>query len=120
MDRVNAMKTAYNRAEEEDAELLNRIHDAKMRLFEIDKKMSGSEAKDEVGESGPPSPGSRMYVGFRALSTTYGPTANHEKAVEAGKGELQVVKQELNAFINSEMQQLERALEAIGAPPIEN
>lgn len=120
MDRVNAMKTAYNRAGDEDAELLNRIHDAKMRLFEIDKKMSGSEAKDEVGESGPPSPGSRMYVGFRALGTTYGPTANHEKAIEAGKGELQVIKQELNAFINSEMQQLERALEAIGAPPIED
>ncbi|MDR9419907.1 glycosyl hydrolase [Gracilimonas sp.] len=118
MDRVNAMKTAYNRAEEEDPALLKRIHDARMRLLEIDKEMSGSEAKGEVGESGPPTPSSRMYVGFRALNTTYGPTANHEKAVDAGKAELQAIKQDLNAFINSEMQQIERALEAIGAPPI--
>jgi regulator of replication initiation timing len=120
LDRIEVMKTALNRADTEDPELRKRIHEARMQLLAFDKEMSGSEAKGEVGEKNPPTPSQRMYVGFRALSTTYGPTPMHERTVEAGKSELQDIKQRINAFIESEMPQLEQALEAAGAPPIEN
>lgn len=120
LDRIEAMKTALNRADSENAELRKRIHEARMQLLEFDKEMSGSEAKGEVGERNPPTPSQRMYVGFRALSTTYGPTPTHEKTIEAGKKELQDIKQRIDSFIESEMPPLEQALEAAGAPPIEN
>ncbi|MFD2533072.1 WD40/YVTN/BNR-like repeat-containing protein [Gracilimonas halophila] len=120
MDRIEAMRTALSRAESEDPALRERLHNARMKLLEFDKAMSGSEAKGQVGEKNPPTPSQRMYVGFRTLSTTYGPTQTHIETVEAGKNELEAIKQNIDAFIGSEMPQLQRALEAIGAPPIEN
>jgi len=120
LDRIEAMKTALNRADSEDTELRKHIHEAKMQLLEFNKEMSGSEAKDEVGEKNPPTPNQRMFVGFRALSTTYGPTAMHEQTVEAGQSELQEIKQRIDAFIENEIPQLEQALKAAGAPPIED
>ena len=120
MDRIEAMRTALMRAESEDPALRERLHNARMKLLEFDKAMSGSEAKGQVGEKNPPTPAQRMYVGFRALSTTYGPTQMHEKTVMAGISELEAIKQDIEAFISSEMPQLEQAFEAIGAPPIEN
>lgn len=120
MDRIEAMRTALSRAESEAPELRERLYNARMKLLELNKAMRGSEAKSEIGEKGPPTPSSRMYVGFRALSTTYGPTQTHQESIEAGKNELQAIKQDIDAFISSEMSQLERDLEAIGAPPIEN
>jgi len=120
MDRIGAMKTALNLAENEAPELHNRLHDARMKLLEFDKAMNGSEAKGQVGESEAPTPRNRMFVGFRALGTTYGPTAMHERTVQAGKAELEVISQDLNTFLNSEMPELEQALEAAGAPPIED
>lgn len=120
MDLIEAMRTALSRAESEDPALRERLHNARMKLLEFDKAMSGSEAKGQVGEKNPPTPSQRMFVGFRALSTTYGPTQTHIETVEAGKNELEAIKQDIDAFIGSEMPQLRRALEAIGAPPIEN
>jgi hypothetical protein len=81
--------------------------------------MEGSEAKDEVGERSPPSPGNRFFVGVRGLSTTYGPTEMHRRAVEAGRAELGALRIELDRFAEQVMPELERALEATGAPPIE-
>lgn len=120
LGKIRAMKTALNRAESEDADLRKRIHDARMQLLDFDKEMSGSDAKGEIGEKNPPTPGQRIFVGYRALGTTYGPTPMHEQTVEAGKSELQEIKQRINAFIESEMPQLEQALEEAGAPPIED
>jgi len=120
MNRINAMKTALNRAEDEAPELHKRLYEARMKLLEFDKAMNGSDAKGQVGESEAPSPRNRMFVGYRALGTTYGPTAMHEQTIEAGKAELEVISNELDAFLSSEMSQLEQALQAAGAPPIED
>lgn len=119
LDKVDAMKKALNRADSEDPELREELDDARLQLLEFNEEMSGSEAKSEVGEKDPPTPSSRMFIGFRALSTTYGPTPTHEKAIEAGKNELEDIKQQMEEFIDSEITRLERALEETGAPPIE-
>lgn len=120
LGRVEAMKTALNRADSEDAELRKQIHDARMQLLEFNKEMRGSEAKSEIGEKEPPTPAQRMFVGFRALSTTYGPTPMHAQTIEAGYNELQEIKQRIDQFTETEMPRLEEALEAAGAPPIED
>lgn len=119
-ERIAAMRAALIRADNEDPELLERLHDARMKLLEFDKAMNGSDAKGQIGEKEPPTPRSRLFVGFRALGTTYGPTATHERTVEAGKSELEAIRRELDAYLSSEMPALERALEAAGAPPIDD
>jgi uncharacterized protein (DUF3084 family) len=120
INRVNAMKTALSRAPQEDAELVQRLHDARERLLELEEDMDGSEAKDEIGERTKVTPGSRMYAGYSGLSSTYGPTQMHMETIEAGKSELDAIQSNLNDFVENVMPKLQQSLEATGAPPIEN
>ena len=121
IDRVNAMQTALSRASGEDTSLVRRLHEARTKLLNIRERMEGSEAKAEIGErNNYPTPSSRLYVGYRALSSTYGPTPMHVKTVENGKGELDTIQNDLNRFVKNVMPELEKALEATGAPPLED
>jgi hypothetical protein len=56
---------------------------------------------------------------MRGVNTSYGPTAMHRQAVQAGRNELGQLQTELNRIVEQVMPALERALEAAGAPPIE-
>jgi hypothetical protein len=119
IDRVNAMQKALSRASKEDTALVKRLHNARMQLLDIKERMEGSEAKQEIGEKTQPTPGSRLYVGYNALSSTYGPTPMHIKTVENGKRELDVIQKDLNQFTNNVMPELKKAVQNAGAPPIE-
>jgi hypothetical protein len=120
LDKVHAMQTALARAEQEVPQLVTRLHEARTQLLELDEAMNGSEAKDEIGERSPPTPRSRMFVGYRALSTTYGPTEMHRETVATGRRELTAIQNQLNDLVENVMPELEQALEAAGAPPLEN
>lgn len=120
IDRIEAFQAALNRAESEDPDLYRRIHDTRMELLEMNEEINGSEAKNQIGEKNPPSPGSRMFTGFRALNTTYGPTELHKRTVEAGKRKLESLQTDLNRLINTVMPSIERALVEIDAPPVED
>jgi len=119
IEKVEAMQTALERAEADDPQLAARLYETRLELLELREEMEGSEAKDEIGENSPPTPGNRFFVGFRGLSTTYGPTAMHQSAVQAGRAELAALRSQLDRFAEQVMPELERALEAAGAPPIE-
>jgi hypothetical protein len=119
IQKVEAMQTALQRAEEDAPELAARLYETRLELLELQEEMEGSEAKDEIGERDPPSPGNRFSVGVRGLSTTYGPTEMHRRAVEAGRNELAALRSELDRMAEQVMPELERALDAAGAPPIE-
>lgn len=120
IDKVHALQTALARAEEEAPDLVKRLHDARSRLLELREEMEGSEAKNQIGERNPPSPSSRMFVGYRALGTTYGPTEMHEKTVAAGRSELANIQDRLSELAEQVLPELEREVRAAGAPPIEN
>lgn len=118
---VNAMQRALSRASEQDTALVKRLHDARMQLLEIQERMEGSEAKQEIGERlNKPTPSSRLYVGYNALSSTYGPTQTHRKTVQAGIGELDKIQSDLQSFVENVMPELKKAIQQAGAPPIEN
>ncbi|MDZ7715341.1 MAG: hypothetical protein U5J95_03930 [Balneolaceae bacterium] len=119
MDKVNAMQRALNRASKENPELANRLNDARLQLLELEDEFNGSEAKNKIGEKNPPSPRDRMFVGFRALNSTYGPTEMHKNTVAIGQQELATFQQKLNSFISDTMNPLEQSFEDAGAPPIE-
>ncbi len=81
--------------------------------------MQGSEARGEVGERSPPTPSSRLFVGYRGLSTTYGPTEMHRQSVQAGQAELAPIRSEIERYAEEVVPSLMEAVEATGAPPIE-
>ncbi len=120
LNRVNAMKTALSRASQEDTALAKRLHEARIQLLDLKKQMDGSEAKQEIGERTQVTPGSRLYVGYNALGSTYGPTPMHVNTIEAGRAELKTIQQNLNQFVENVMPQLEKAVQNTGAPPIED
>ncbi len=120
INRVNAMGTALSRASEEDTALVKRLHDARTQLLDLQKQMEGSEAKQEIGERTQVTPGSRLYVGYSALGSTYGPTPMHVNTIEAGRAELDAIQKDLNQFVKNVMPELKQALEATDAPPIED
>jgi photosystem II stability/assembly factor-like uncharacterized protein len=120
LEKINALQTALSRASQEAPDLAKRLNDTRLELLEINEQMNGSEARNEIGERNPVSPRSRLFVGFRALRTTYGPTQMHRETIELGKQELATFEQDLNEIANNVMPQLEQAVQDAGAPPIEN
>ncbi len=119
LSRIKKMQKALSRASEENPQLVKDLHEARMRLLEIQEDMEGSEAKQEIGERVQPTPEARLSMGLRAVSSTYGPTPLHIETVETGKKELNAVQENLNTFIKKRLPTLQKAFEASGAPPIE-
>jgi predicted ribosome quality control (RQC) complex YloA/Tae2 family protein len=119
LQKIEALQTALYRANEEAPQLSERINDVRMQLLEINEEMNGSEAKNEVGVGNPPSPRSRVFVGYRALRGTYGPTQMHREAIKIGKEELDEFEQKLSRITDEIMPELEHGVEDAGAPPIE-
>ncbi|UCF18215.1 MAG: glycosyl hydrolase [Gemmatimonadota bacterium] len=119
IQKVEAMQTALERAEDDDPQLATRLYQTRRDLLNLRERLQGSEAKDEIGERDPPSPRNRLFVGMRGLGTTYGPTELHRRTVEVGRSDLVVLRAELDRVAEQVMPELERALEAMGAPPIE-
>ena len=119
VDKVESMQAALSRAEATAPDLMSRLHEARATLLELREQMEGSEARNEIGERNPPTPSDRLFVGYRALGTTYGPTEMHRETVEAGQRELADLRQRLTEMAETTVPDLESALEATGAPPIE-
>ena len=119
-ERVEAMQTAHARADRPDPALTTRLHEAHQTLRDLDRRVRGSAAKRAIGERNPPSPQSRMFVGWRGLNTSYGPTPMHREAVARGQAELSTLRADLDAFRTNVLPGLATALAATGAPPIDD
>lgn len=119
IERVELLQAALERAESEDRELAERLHDTRMELLDLQEAFSGSEARGQVGEREPrPSPGSRLSAARGGLQTTYGPTEVHRAALEAGRNELAPLAAEVERMGSDVLPALEQAVEATGAPPV--
>ncbi|UCD60574.1 MAG: glycosyl hydrolase [Flavobacteriaceae bacterium] len=118
--KVEALQRAMQKATSPSADLVQKLYTARTMLQEMDSKVNGNPAKNEIGERNEPSPNSGNSVGRRALtSSTYGPTANHKAAFGAAKTMLRDIKLELKGFVESQLPSLEAAVKAAGAPWIE-
>ncbi len=119
LDKVRAMQVALGRLDGDQKALVAEIYEVKRQLLEIEQRLSGDDTKDEIGERSDPTPRNRMFVGFRALNTTYGPTAMHKESVDLGTKELSVIKQDLSTITEELLPQLEKKLMDSGAPWME-
>ena len=116
--KLGALKRALARADEQPADLISRLHTAKIQLDELDVKMNGLRSKGEVGARNAPGPGAG-FVGFMALGTTYGPTGTHKKAIDRSINVIAKLKPELSEIMNNVIPALEKAVAETGAPMIE-
>ncbi len=120
IDKVHALQTALARAEGDAPDLVSSLHDVRSQLLDLREEMEGSEAKNQIGERNPPTPSDRLFVGYRALGTTYGPTEMHRQTLAAGRSELADIQNQLDELAEQVVPELERQVRAAGAPPIEN
>lgn len=118
-NKLQALETALSRADRPTPTLRKRIYDANRELIEFEQEFSGYSSKNDAGErSSKVSAQSRVFTGFRALNTTYGPTEMHKASVSAGAKEMQAIHTKLNTLVDSIFPSLERDIKAAGAPPI--
>ena len=91
-----------------------------MVILELERKITGSVARGEIGEKDSPTPRNRMMVAYRGLSTNYGPTELHRQSLALGKKELKPIKTELGHITGELLPALVKDLKEAGAPIFEN
>ena len=120
MDQVDAMQTALARADRPAEGLSASLHEARASLLALELQLRGYESKREPGERNPPTVQSRFFVGASGLQHTYGPTALHRESLAIAADEITALETVLQAYVGEVRPQLEAALAASGAPPIDN
>ncbi len=118
LETVAALHTALMRASDADAGLVSRLEEARQELLALQERMDESEAMDEVGESGPPTPGDRLNAAEGGLETTHGPTAQHRLMLDVARAELAPIRAEIERMAEDVVPALRAAVEGAGAPPI--
>ena len=108
------MSSALGNATKRTPELAKSIEATRNTLLELDRKMNGSKARNEIGEKNPPSPGDGQFVGIVSLlSSTYGPTGNHIAAFDRAVTQLGNIKSELKNISEETLPGLRSDLKAI-------
>jgi len=115
---INAMKRAYYSLDQLEPELMEKIHGMEQRHQELRVAMYGYQTKEEIGEKQYPTPGNRISVAQRGLSTSYGPTEMHWEVLETGVQELEPIQSALKDLLESELPAIQEELNQAGAPPI--
>lgn len=117
--RVKNMESAISRTNGDIGDLAVQLHALKQKMNEMEMMVSGSPSKNEVGEKNPPNIRSRMFIGFRGMNSTYGPTEMHKKSVSLAQEEIDEMMPKVKKLYEEEIPALERALMAAGAPWME-
>ncbi|MFC2090500.1 WD40/YVTN/BNR-like repeat-containing protein [Bacteroidota bacterium] len=120
MNRVEVLKNACFRLDEEAGDLLEKVYKSEARVLALNVKLNGQSVRDEVGEKQENTPGLRLQVARNGLSTSYGPTMNHKKSLELALEEMSPIKEELKVIMNQTIKKLEEELKNAGAPLIED
>jgi len=118
IEGVQALQTSLARATRPDDALAARLDDTRLELLELRERMFGSEARGEVGERNPPSPGNRLGFAGGGLDTTYGPTALHRAMLEAAGNELAPIRGGVERLAEEVIPQLRAEVEAAGGAPL--
>ena len=79
MTHLKAMQTAHGLALRPSAELERKLHEAHMRMLNLQELVEGSEAKNEIGEKNSPTPNDRMFIGMRALHLDACPNSDAQR-----------------------------------------
>ena len=96
----------------------SKLTSLKADLTRINKMLSGSPSRSEVGERNPAGMQNFLYSAFDGLENTYGPTGLHKKSLATAKEFLKEVKSEVKIVIETKISEIEKALKSAGSPYI--
>lgn len=117
-EKLGALKVALARIDKNHVDLNREVQIYEEELREINKLMNGDAIKSEVGERSAATPSSAAWSGFRALNSTYGPTASQLEVMKGAKVQLIEIRSKIDSF-EASLNVLAKKMRDSGAPWIE-
>ena len=88
-----------------------------LEVMDLQLQLSGDEARDLAGDSGPVSVARRINVAQMGTSfSSYGPTPTHERSLEIAEQNFAGIKTALERIFNTELPALRKAMDDAGVP----
>ena len=116
-NRLRHMRAALLEAPRADASLFSRLDDLGRTAVGLQLRLFGDRVRGGLDEPGVPSIRGRVgTVQYGHWSTRQTPTATQRRDLDIARGDFAGLRGELAAFIAGELMDVERALEAAGAP----
>ncbi|MDG1571270.1 glycosyl hydrolase [Robiginitalea sp. M366] len=115
---LNGFKMALDRTPGPTAALAADVVALEDAIREVNLRMEGSPAREEIGERNPPSVQSHFSVAFRGLSTTYGPTTLHRQNLALAGKMLTALEPDVDRIAGQLVPALSAKFKAAGAPYI--
>ncbi len=121
LTKTKAMKVALNRAKVAPGDLDIRLENVRKKLLDLDTKLNGNKAKNELGERNTPSLNNRMGTIFTSMrASTYGPTGTQKQMLNLARKEYTDYRSKLKEILDKDMKTLENDLKKAGAPWVED
>ena len=117
--KLAAMQAAAYSTDEPAPEIVEQLSSLQNDLHELSDEMSGNPAKGEVGQKNDPTIQSRMWIAYRGLGTSYGPTDLNRQSLDIAASELDAVMPRIEAIYRERIPEIEKALQDAGAPWIQ-
>jgi hypothetical protein len=116
-ERMKGLQVALGRSRAAPDGLDREIHAIEQELHSLDQTLSGSRARQDIGETDVHTIERRLRVvadGTRL--STYGPTPTHRRSLEIAEEELTALRESLNTLLEQRLPALEAELREAGAP----
>jgi len=116
-DRLRYMRAALLRTPEADPALFGRMDDLNRSVSALSLRLEGDPIRGSLNESSAPTIASRVgnVVGGH-WSTRQAPTATQRRNIELAEQDLGTLERDLNTLLEGELDRVEQALVAAGAP----
>ena len=116
-DQLRYMKEAMNRAEVEHEGLYAELHSLEKKMKQLRQKMSGDPLMRQLDIDQPPSIMDRVFsLAYEQFYSTAAPTQTHKDIYAIAVEEFEPLLQEINTFLEKDMESFKQKLEAAGAP----
>ncbi len=115
--RIEQLREAAGRSQSAPDGIDREIYEIEQALHEVEKGLSGSGAKNEVGEPTEATVADRLgavLIGTRF--STYGPTPTHRKSLQWGQESFSELRSQLNRVLTERIPAVEDRLADAGAP----
>lgn len=115
--RIEHLQEAASRSQSAPDGIDRDLYEIKQAIYEVEKGLSGSGAKNEVGEPTEATVASRLgavLIGTRF--STYGPTPTHRKSLQWGQESFSDLRSQLNRVLTERIPAVEARLAEAGAP----
>lgn len=119
LQKVKALDYALQQAQTVPGEADELLHEIREELLDIETRIEGPKAMEQVGVRYPPTILRRLRVATTGTRySTYGPTATHKKSLDLAKEQFTKVQTQMNAVVNTKLPTIENLLEEANGPVV--